>query len=481
MEPDSQSSPCENGVDVNATATFRKPTNDAGSRKYRRRSPVDGSSSSEESPNREHISSPVATWKDHKKANDEQRRKDGGRDLDRDSGRTQYGRGGDSYRDSGHQSSRSSRGYHSSVDYHRHDRFADVADKDYSRSSGHRSRKENDYHSRDYKRDYEKYSRDKAERFGDRSKDREKDSSSHECQKPKEKDVSSDRPGSGRRLSASEDINEEGEIYDGNIDREYRSSRDCKTNYSAAYEDSGRHRNESTSFTDHSGDRHIETRRSDKSQEDGKYRRREKKNFHEMDKVKERNARESDEVYDHRRRHYTNDQDSSAKKSKFGSNGSTAEAVNDTKEKNVTFHGQSTTSKSTEDPSSTGTSQQAGLTDADVDAARLAAMKAAELVNRNLVGTGILSADQKKKLLWGNKKTAATEESGHLWDATSFGDRERLEKFHKLMGVKGDVKVEHKADDPNTEKQREQLQLDLEKQYTAGLRRRDGRTVGLGL
>lgn len=26
-----------------------------------------------------------------------------------------------------------------------------------------------------------------------------------------------------------------------------------------------------------------------------------------------------------------------------------------------------------------------------------------------------------------------------------------------------------------------QLQLDLEKQYTAGLRRRDGRTVGLGL
>lgn len=30
------------------------------------------------------------------------------------------------------------------------------------------------------------------------------------------------------------------------------------------------------------------------------------------------------------------------------------------------------------------------------------------------------------------------------------------------------------------EKQKE-LQMDLEKQYTAGLRRRDGRTVGLGL
>ena len=46
--------------------------------------------------------------------------------------------------------------------------------------------------------------------------------------------------------------------------------------------------------------------------------------------------------------------------------------------------------------------------------------------------------------------------------------------------------VEHKPDNQDgsgllqTEKQRE-LQLDLEKQYTAGLRRRDGRTVGLGL
>lgn len=30
-------------------------------------------------------------------------------------------------------------------------------------------------------------------------------------------------------------------------------------------------------------------------------------------------------------------------------------------------------------------------------------------------------------------------------------------------------------------KKREELDTDLEKQYTAGLRRRDGRTVGLGL
>ncbi|CAA3029074.1 Hypothetical predicted protein [Olea europaea subsp. europaea] len=125
-------------------------------------------------------------------------------------------------------------------------------------------------------------------------------------------------------------------------------------------------------------------------------------------------------------------------------------------------------------------SDQAYVTDFDIDAAKIAAMKAAELANKNLVGTGYMSTDQKKKLLWGNKKKT-TEESVHHWDTTTFGDRERQEKFNKLMGVKGDTKVEQKLGNQNVEKQREQLQLDLEKQYTAGLRRRDGRTVGLGL
>ncbi|GER51981.1 HIT zinc finger [Striga asiatica] len=48
-------------------------------------------------------------------------------------------------------------------------------------------------------------------------------------------------------------------------------------------------------------------------------------------------------------------------------------------------------------------------------------------------------------------------------------------------GVKGDSKVESKLDEPDVEKKREQLQVDLERQYTACLRRQDGRTVGLGL
>ncbi|KAG9147570.1 hypothetical protein Leryth_007364 [Lithospermum erythrorhizon] len=64
-----------------------------------------------------------------------------------------------------------------------------------------------------------------------------------------------------------------------------------------------------------------------------------------------------------------------------------------------------------------------------------------------------------------------------LAGVTIFADREKQEKFNKLMGVKGDIKVENKPDISDAEK--EKIQLDLEKQYTAGLRRRDGRTVGL--
>ncbi|KAL0383441.1 UNVERIFIED_CONTAM: hypothetical protein Scaly_0631400 [Sesamum calycinum] len=127
--------------------------------------------------------------------------------------------------------------------------------------------------------------------------------------------------------------------------------------------------------------------------------------------------------------------------------------------------------------SSDGNSEQAFVKDSDIDAAKIAAMKAAELdslalvlsldentVNRNLVGTGYMSTDQKKKLLWGNKKSTAVEESAHRWDTTMFGDRERQEKFNKLMGVKGDAKMEQKPDNPDVEKQREQLQMELEKQ-----------------
>ncbi|KAF7015190.1 hypothetical protein CFC21_029090 [Triticum aestivum] len=75
----------------------------------------------------------------------------------------------------------------------------------------------------------------------------------------------------------------------------------------------------------------------------------------------------------------------------------------------------------------------------DLNAAKVAAMKAAESVKKNIlgfgVGTGRLSTDQKKKLLWGNKKSNPTETSTH-WDSNLFSDRERQEKFNKLMSLR---------------------------------------------
>jgi hypothetical protein len=55
-----------------------------------------------------------------------------------------------------------------------------------------------------------------------------------------------------------------------------------------------------------------------------------------------------------------------------------------------------------------------------------------------------------------------------------------------VQGVKGDIKEGETPPPPPgagifTEEKQRELQADLEKQFTLGLRRRDGRTVGLGL
>ncbi|KAI5071103.1 hypothetical protein GOP47_0013354 [Adiantum capillus-veneris] len=121
-------------------------------------------------------------------------------------------------------------------------------------------------------------------------------------------------------------------------------------------------------------------------------------------------------------------------------------------------------------------------TSSDPEVAKMAAMKAAALVNINL--GGFKSVDEKKKMLWGSKEQKPAAASGtNRWDTVQFADRDRQEKFNKLMGVKGDVGGDGQGNTNTsftTEKQ-EELQQDLEKQFTAGLRRRDGRTVGLGL
>ncbi|KAF9595022.1 hypothetical protein IFM89_036040 [Coptis chinensis] len=63
----------------------------------------------------------------------------------------------------------------------------------------------------------------------------------------------------------------------------------------------------------------------------------------------------------------------------------------------------------------------------------------------------------------------------------TYSYEERKEKVYKLVGVKGDLKADNDGNNLLRAEKQQELQMDLGKQYTAGLRRRDGCTVGLGL
>ncbi|VAI07816.1 unnamed protein product [Triticum turgidum subsp. durum] len=126
-----------------------------------------------------------------------------------------------------------------------------------------------------------------------------------------------------------------------------------------------------------------------------------------------------------------------------------------------------------------------------LNAAKVAAMKAAELVNKNIVGFGLLLSIPlllHTILLQHIFTFVLMLQTSTHWDSNLFSDRERQEKFNKLMGVKSNAsasvqesKAGIKEEGPAEVKKQEELDTDLEKLYVAGLRRRDGRTVGLGL
>ncbi|XP_051138646.1 uncharacterized protein LOC127256593 isoform X2 [Andrographis paniculata] len=401
-----------------AKAEFRKPSTDASNRKYRRRSSVGRSSSSSDgSPGRDRSRSPLSSRKDDSKIGDDKHKKDSSRSS---------GRSGESYRHSDRQSSRS---------HHRHDQGYSKSSYRSGRDSRDYSKGDLEHRSRDYANDGDAYYRTKSEGSGHKSRDKD----------------SYERTGSGKKNANIDDRDKGREKH-----RDDRGDRYGKTDHRKSSGDHKRDRGgrNNSSLRDTSGNHSKEafTRDSKELDCEGGVND-EKKTFRNQGIHDDQDNRQ---LKEHSVASSIKDEDFVAKKSKFSSIDSMG-------------------------PATDGTSEQAFVTDSDIDAARIAAMKAAELVNKNLVGTGYMSTDQKKKLLWGSKKTAATEESAHRWDTTTFGDRERQEKFNKLMGVKGDAKVELKSDNPDVEKQREQLQMELEKQYTAGLRRRDGRTVGLGL
>ncbi|XVF40891.1 hypothetical protein PTKIN_Ptkin01aG0153200 [Pterospermum kingtungense] len=490
MDSNLQTSPPDNSE---AKAAFRKPSNDASNRQYRRRSPVSRLSSTEgSSPQRDRSVSPMVSRDDLEKGADIRTGRER-REIDRDSSRNQYSKNSDSYRYSDRHSSRSSHGYSRHDDYVRHDKRADE-DRKYDRLSSRSGRdsrvnshsdhprKESDRsRSKDYSR-ADKYSYDRYDGSRHRSRDKEKESPSLEHQKYKDKDLSFDRVGSGKRHDNSifEEMNRDRRWRD-RVARDekgdyHRSSGDRKGDYTASHEQSGSNRTDSSTGRERDNDKYRpkEGYKSGLKDVDGPKLEKERIKYEdgESNLEKERYGRFLKEQSEEKSIYESRSEESPAKKSKlFGS----ADEKRSNLEQADEIGGRVTGSNDVD------------ITN-DLNAAKVAAMKAAELVNQNLIGAGHsnLTTEQKKKLLWGSKKSTPAEESGHHWDTAIFGDRERQEKFNKLMGVKGDVRVEHKPDKQDgsgllqAEKQRE-MQLDLEKQYTAGLRRRDGRTVGLGL
>ncbi|XWS65318.1 hypothetical protein CRYUN_Cryun05aG0082900 [Craigia yunnanensis] len=427
-----------------AKAAFRKPSNDASNRQYRRRSPVSRLSSSEgSSPKRDRSISPLVSRDDLAKSADTRPGRDG-RELDRDSSRNQYSRNGDSYRYSDRQSSRSSHGYSRHDDYVRHDRRADE-DSKYDRlssrsgresrvstHSGH-PRKESD-HSRSKEYSHaDKYSHDRYDGSGHRSRDKEKESPSLGRQKYKDKDSSFDRVVPGRRhgnsISDEMDRDRRRRDRDGRDEKgDYnRSLGDRKDDNTASYEESRGHWNDSSSGTERDNDKYClqEGYKNGLKDIDGlKPEKKERMKYDEGETnvEKDRYGRFLKEQSEEKSIDNKNQENRAKKLKLFGS----------ADEKRSSL-------EQAEESGGRVTVGQAHGNDVDItndlNAAKIAAMKAAELVNKNLIGAGHsnMTTEQKKKLLWGSKKSTPAEESGHRWDTALFGDHERQEKFNKLM------------------------------------------------
>ncbi|KAK7392972.1 hypothetical protein VNO78_21422 [Psophocarpus tetragonolobus] len=462
---------------------FRKPSGDAANRNYRRRSPVDGSPSPDVSPRQGHSSSPNPVRENSARVSHHHSRKYDDREQDQQHGRNHYGRSSDSLRHSDRQSSKGSHGHS------RHDKYANedrYRERQLSRT-GHESRddymrEETDSRAKNFQRSGDKYSHDKYDRSDHRSKERRRETYS-EHQKYKDIDAPYDKSSSSKRHVVYDDVEREGRSrdWDSRAERRdsHRSSGDYRSDQAVSYSESRNQRDGSGPQRDSGKFSLKEAYKSDqKESNDQKLPQEEKMKYHDAEIVKDRDwkARKAGEQCG------TEDKESSGKKLKL---------FDPDKDGNYKKDDESKTSSSKlsqESKEDVRAAKTSGFdADSDLDAAKIAAMRAAELVNRNLVGAGCLTTDQKKKLLWGSKKSTPTEEqSGHRWDTAMFSDRERQEKFNKLMGMKGEAKVEQNSNNQNdndilrAEKQKE-LQMDLEKQYTAGLRRRDGRTVGLGL
>lgn len=189
-------------------------------------------------------------------------------------------------------------------------------------------RKESEHgRARDYFRGSDKYSRDKHDNTGYRSKDKEKETSSLEHQKYKDKVLSSERAGSGRRHTNSNfedgkagDRDKHLRDGDGTDERKDYRRGDYKSDRSISHEESRGHRNDSTSGKDNGGYRSKEVRKNEPKDVDGpKQAKDENKKYDEWktNKQKDRQNREPKEQLEDKAVISNENQESAAKKPKL--------------------------------------------------------------------------------------------------------------------------------------------------------------------
>ncbi|XP_072957969.1 uncharacterized protein [Typha angustifolia] len=435
--------------------SFRKLTNDAANRKYRRHSPAAGleSSSSDGSPKRQRSRSPVHSKEERSKMSDDRRSKDNEKEIDRESTRNRSSRGHESHNDRHlYGNSRESRKHDG-----RYHRRADEDDRGYHRfsRSGRESRidtrSDNKRHdaisdrSRDSWRSIDDHSREKSDNMERRSKDRDREPVMQEHHKYDEKGYEKSMPG-GRQMNSTRD-------YGKNRDRDQYRDRGAEDDKTDRYRSPGKYRNDHASSHEESRGHLKETRKSKEfdGQEDLLKRKQndqesEKHNSRTKEGAIEKENRGLIDSHEGDGRNKYLEKSSNKNESSFSSAEkfklTTSEGGNPiddkpcSRSKLVKEGSERVTSETL-----SSTANQAGAS-GDVDAAKVAAMKAAELVNRNLVGvgavggSGYLSTDQKKKLLWGSKKNNSAEETANRWDLNLFADRERQEKFNKLMSLR---------------------------------------------
>lgn len=305
--------------------------------------------------------SPAPSRKENARVADDKRKRDDDRNLS--------GRSDEPYKYSDRHLSRS---HYRHDDRGRRDRHVDDYDRGHSKSS-YRSRDSRDNNnldysksdkelkSRDYVNDVDTYSHGKSDGLGSRSRDKD----------------SYDRTGSGRRHAAIEERDRE-RSREGKVDRYVKtdikkSSADRRSDRSPAYEESKGIRNDSLARRDNSGPRVKEANwRDGKELDSERNANEEKRRDDDRGRYKEQRNRESKE--------HSDDKGQDLKKPKFFG-GSTSPVTDGSCHLVLLLLSILLFIFATSEilwKYSAGTSEPA-VTDSDIDAARIAAMKAAEL------------------------------------------------------------------------------------------------------